>query len=474
MPTPLTLDETSARQVLMLRAFEAEDSPQWTATDREWATRVAHASLGDGAKPQRFVTERARHAMQRLAPRETGVRAALAAHFASRAWVLAVVVAGVMLGLAMDHIGSAQRINLLAPPVWLLVAWNLLVYLVLLLAPLRPAGKKRLRRWLGARWQPSGGRWNRHAALARFVADWVKTAAPLDGARAALLMHLGAAALALGVVGGMYVRGLVLDYRAGWESSFLSAEQVQPVLRTLLAPASALTGIAVPDAAALADQQVLPARPALAPAAPWLHLYAATLLLFVIVPRLLLAGWAGLRVGWYRRHLRLDADDAYLHQLLQRGAGQPLVAWLLPHGQPPSAALALALQTELAAHGAGSGRLHLAEPVPYGEEDKPERLQAPDDATAALLLVDMAATPEEEVHGRWLDALARANPRLLRVLAVDESGYADRMAALPERMDERRQAWRALAQAHGAPLALLPAGDAAQAAHAVLQVLRAG
>ena len=53
-----------------------------------------------------------------------------------------------------------------------------------------------------------------------------------------LLMHALAAALALGLIGGMYLRGLVFDVRAGWQSTFLDAGSVHAFLATALAPAS--------------------------------------------------------------------------------------------------------------------------------------------------------------------------------------------------------------------------------------------
>ena len=456
-PATIAFDERSARQVLLLRPYETADPPDaaWTAEDRDWATRVARASLPDDAPPARFIAERARHAMQRLAPRETGVRAALAARFAGRAWVLVAMLCGFAIGLAIDHIGAAQRINLLAPPVWALVAWNLLVYLALIAAPLRGRDSGRFRRWLRASWQPKGGRWGRHATLARFALDWTRAAAPLDGARAALVLHLGSAALALGVVCSLYVHGLVLDYLAGWESTFLGADAVHALLATLLAPAAAVTGIPVPDTAALAAMQIGPAQPAQASAAPWIHLYAATLGLFVIGPRLLLAGLARLQAWRLQRRLPLPAGDAWFSQWLQTRKGLTGTVWLLPHAAPASAATALALQAALDALGPGRARLQAAAPVPYGDEADPAHTTPPPETAAVLVLVDLASTPEEEVHGRLLETLATSAHAAQRILLVDEAGYRQRLGDAPAPLDARRQAWQAFAAAHGTPLLAL-------------------
>ena len=77
------------------------------------------------------------------------------------------------------------------------------------------------------------------AGVGRVRAELVAPAAPLATARIALCLHAAAATLALGLMGGMYLRGLVLDYRAGWQSTFLQADTVQAVLSTALAPATA-------------------------------------------------------------------------------------------------------------------------------------------------------------------------------------------------------------------------------------------
>ncbi len=171
-----------------------------------------------------------------------------------RGWLVFAVVLGFAAGLLVDRIGNAQRINLLAPPVWALITWNLAVYVWLLGSALcGSASPGWLRRGVSAwpqHWRvrrltnDSGARAN---AWQAFAADWAAQSLPLNGARVALALHLGAAALGLGLIAGLYLRGLVLDYRVGWESTFLDAGTVHRLLSTLFAPASALSGIALPE-----------------------------------------------------------------------------------------------------------------------------------------------------------------------------------------------------------------------------------
>jgi hypothetical protein len=228
------MTEDDARRVLLLRAFESPPGDAgWHDEDRAWATRQAIAAVGDGAAPERFVATRATLALTRLLPRAPEAA----------------------------QLGPPQRVNLLAPAVWAVVLWNLFVYATALL----PQPK------LGLLARGLASRLGRMASRPRLQADWLHAAAPLLARRAALLMHSAAAGLALGLIGGLYLRGLVMDYRAGWQSTFLDAASVQAGLSFALAPASWLTGVAVPVVAPL---QLAPGTAAAASAAPWIHLYA--------------------------------------------------------------------------------------------------------------------------------------------------------------------------------------------------------
>ena len=153
-------------------------------------------------------------------------------------WLLIVAVVALALGLFADAIGNDRRINLLAPPYWGVLLWNLVVYVLLVAhrcwpccaarraaaGPLRRAMQAMLR-W--GRQAPSGRRGPSAGPLAAFAELWAARSASTASLRAQTLLHVGAAALALGLVAGLYLRGLVLDYRVGWESTFLAPPTVQ-------------------------------------------------------------------------------------------------------------------------------------------------------------------------------------------------------------------------------------------------------
>ena len=474
-PTTLTLPEDSARRVLLVQAFDmAPDADGvWTAQDRAWATRLTRETVPAGTPAAQLLAERTRHALQRLQSRQGAVATMLAQRGGGPVWLLGAVLLGGLAGLLVDSVGGGQRINLLAPPVWGVIAWNLLVCLMLLLGLLLPLPKawrwpQGLRRWLATR---LAGRAGTGATLQAFQAQWLQTAAPLIAARAALLLHLAALGLALGLVASLYVRGLVLDYRAGWQSTFLEPAQVQTVLGTLLAPASRITGIALPDVAALAAMRMGPDAQATAPAAPWIHLYVAMLALCVGLPRGLLALWAALRAAMLSRRLPLPVRELYIQRLLHQLRGDAAQVHLRPHGAAPTPAALAGAKALLAGVLGEAVQLSCGSPMAYGQEDKVPA--APAGTTLQLLLAELGSTPEDDSHGRLLQALLQAAPGVPVVLLVDETTFAARFASMPARLAERRAAWQRWADAQHtrlllADLSQTPTPAALAALHAAL------
>jgi hypothetical protein len=96
-------------------------------------------------------------------------------------------------------------------------------------------------------------------------------------------------------------------------------------------------------------------------------------------------------------------------------------------------------------------------PVAWGDEDA---LALPGgDTDVALALFDMNATPEVEQQGRLLQSLADALPAGVPVLVVvNESAFLARFAGLPERIDQRRAAWQALAGRFGTTAVFIDLG----------------
>lgn len=446
-PPDATLPLAAARDVLLVRAHEIDGAtPLWTEEDQLWATKLARASAPWPASDAQFLAERARHALERLAPR---VPALVSLRGATRwrwGWCAIALAAGALGGLALDRIGATQQIDLLAPPMWALLAWNGVLLVFLGVDALRRSGRGRTHEARGAArrpWRDALQRWlsgvplapvRGSVALQRFAVDWAQATAPTNAARAALLLHLAAAALAAGLIGGLYLRGLVLDYRAGWQSTFLGAPQVQRVVDVALAPAARVSGVAVP---AVEPLRVRPGEMARGDAAPWLHLYATTLALFVVLPRGLLAALAAVRAQRAGSRLVLPLAEPYFQQRLLGREGRAALAVVWPQGAVPNTQALVALRDTLARSLGPELRLLLGERGEKGE------LQPPAEATLQIALFDLATTPETETHGEWLNALAARGLPL--AVVVDAAAFKRRFVATPARIAEREALWRVFA-----------------------------
>lgn len=439
------MDARAAADTLLVRAFETCDDSGWNADDARWASRAARDSAPAEAPHEAFIAERARLALDRLATRD----ATVARWRARRGLPVAAlaIATGLVGGLVVDRIGSTQTINLLAPPVWALIGWNLVVYAWLLWHAL---GGRRADGWLRA----GMARWLRghvHAAAPwpAFAADWARHAAALHAARVATVLHGAALALALGLIGGMYLRGLGLDYRVGWQSTFLDAEAVHTLLRSALAPALALSSWPLPDVAGIQALRLLPGSMpgAEAAAAPWLHLYALQLVLLVVLPRALLAALSYAQARRQARDMRLPLHEAYFQRLRPTPHdAAPVQVW--PYALAPDVAALDGLQ-RTARRELGDAEVRVETMVPFGGEDDWHGAVAA--GARCVAWFDLGATPEAENHGRFIAALAAAAGRPPLVL-VDEGPFLRRFGADSPRLPGRREAWRAIADAAGAAL----------------------
>ena len=78
------------------------------------------------------------------------------------------------------------------------------------------------------------------------------------------------------------------------------------------------------------------------------------------------------------------------------------------------------------------------------------------------LVLDPAATPDEEVHGALLDAIREKSGAV--TLALDFSELARRFSDAPAKLRSRRALWEHFAELHGAALRVsgLPGEEAAR------------
>jgi hypothetical protein len=273
---------------------------------------------------------------------------------------------------------------------------------------------------------------------------------------------VAAATVAVGLIAGLYVRGTVLRYEAGWESTFLGAAQVQAVIGALFGPVAQWSGLRLPDTVAELEALRWTTAGGGGDAAPWIHLIALTLLTYVVLPRMVLAGIATLglwrlgRAGALPVPLREYANDVFRGSGLVRSGG---VTSVTPYAYEPSEGSFEALEQWLRGQSAGDVRLERRTPLRYGEEDMAGPafgLGAHRAADLHIVLMTLAATPEAENHGVVIaaarDAAHRARPPAAVRIVVDEAPYAERLAgdaSLAPRLEERRRLWRDFVAAYG-------------------------
>jgi hypothetical protein len=483
------MHEADLRDVLLVKAIEEVDRAGTLLPpgDRAQATREALREVAGVAAPvpvaaaddsaaARVLAARAKRLVDPLLERHP-ILAEVRGAARVPGWLLAgLLLAAFASGIGLSALDGARRINLLAFPFLGLVAWNLATYVALAVLFLRrlrgvadPASRSG--RWalaaVGRRIAPLARQSARvHAelgeAIGGYAAGWAAAGAPLLAHHAQRALHLAAALLALGLIAGLYVRGTVLRYEAGWESTFLGPAQVRAVFGVVFGPAAALAGMALPATREALESLRFTATGGGGDAAPWIHLIALSAALYVLVPRLLLAGATTVSLGWLARPGRLPevlrpyASAVLAGGGLARGDGRVSVT---PYAHEPSEAALAGLARWLESQAGTAVRLERRTTLRYGEEDMAATafdLDAHRAADLHVVLMTLAATPEAENHGVVIaaarDAARRARPPAVVRVVVDETPYATRLAgdaSLAPRLEERRQLWRQFVRSYG-------------------------
>ena len=371
-------------------------------------------------------------------------------------WVkVGLPMAAFLIGWMTNELGTDRVVNILAFPLLGLVLWNICVCGWMLWTEFRnrPAPNKvwrtdRMRQHLEKHLAATVPDATQREILGRttmgFLQRWRERTAPLMRAQGKLLFHTGALLLAAGMVTGMYVQGLRKEYRAGWESTFLTPTSLHSLLSVVLGPASAVTSIPLPQTDALEQMRLtpgggIPASPA--SAAPFIHLWAATAGLFIGLPRLLLIGLALKERRKAQPDWSVDLEN-YATTCKQAAEGQVRVVEVLPVYFTPESATAEAIRLCILQAWGGKTRVHFLSPIPLGEETEALENWQPS-GNGTVLAFSFASTPEQEVQGAVIQQVQSQTSKLWVV--TDALSFEARHGSLPEfqqRMCQREAAWR--------------------------------
>lgn len=399
---------------------------------------------------------------------------------------VALLLAALALGYTSHQITDPHRVDLLSKSLIGIVLWNVAVYVWLagsalrrLLRPRRqpevilqpssgPAGDAAPTAsagWLG-RWQAKTrnrlrGNSLRPLAL-NFERNWWQISQDTRHAQWLLWLHLGAALMAVGALASLWLTGLTKEYQVGWESTFLSAAQVQSWLNHLFAPTQWL-GLTQPwgldEIQSLQGwaANAIPAASAngLSVGARWVQAYTALLAIVVVAPRLLLALWQALRAQWLSHHMQLPLNQPYFEQLRRDFGG--LATHLVV--QPYSLEITPERRSALAHHAStqyGAGASIDTHPtLAYGAALPDLALQAP---TIVVVLINLAATPEAEIHGELLAQL-RSRYGTSAQVWLWTPDFTARNAGAPRRVEERTRLWQDFATQNGLSAQLVSASS---------------
>ena len=308
--------EDEAAKIILIRSIEECD--QGVFSDQVLAEAITAAKTEDAGLE--WISKRASYLFERLSAWHQSI---LQLAKVPANWTLPVCLLAVLLGLATNLLGPTEKIHVVRNPVFFLVAWNILVYLGLLVLLLR--NKVRVHSRLTGRFKSSAREGNNEPAqdsprsakipwmvrylmprvwqfvhkimfgfdqtrnLAKlttvFSMHWLSVASPLVVARWRYLLHLGALCIAVGAVVGMYIRGLFQGYEFIWTSTFITSEEsVSGFVKLLFGPSffvSSLLNLGLSERIDVA-RLITPDGDK---SDAWIHLFAISVLIAVVIPR---------------------------------------------------------------------------------------------------------------------------------------------------------------------------------------------
>lgn len=404
----IKLAEGQARRVVLSQAIEIADFEGKLLNDIERdqfdlrAVETARAATGVDGKVDvaLALSGRAEHVLEAVGKR-SGTLASFQNIPVWRSWLVwGIPLVALILGVATDLIVNPHRVNLLSLPILIIALWNMVVYFLLLMALLRrsfPQSDPPLTSlW---RWVTDNPHLLRRfgsvrdEALAQFRRLWHSVTAELNGQRIRQVLHFSAAAWGAGIALSLIARGVVVEYRIGWESTWFNAEQVHGILSILLAPLVMLFSLepftlqevssmkfdGVTDGAADHGRR-------------WVYLYAGLVMLLVVLPRLLLAIVAWWRVRALSGLVSIDLRQPYFQRLIDRLIPAQVCLCIYAHRDEDRAALVRVLVSDVEI-GASSGIVSTLNGDVLRMVDIPRESQRPTPVTLLQKLLSLYIQP---------------------------------------------------------------------------------
>lgn len=463
--TSVRLTLQQAKVILLAKAIEESNDATigWTQANAEAASLRAAHTVGEGADPVKLLTERAKIVLRETAERGINTKLSTKARLPNFFSPLFILLAFVLGGLT-DRIASPEHIvNLLSPPYWTVILWNLLVYCALFCCAIGLVGTSSNHFALPLRSsliafveKASFSTLRRKGYKAHFYAEWTQFVSPLVRMHVARTLHFAALAFTLGIVASLLVRGFGTAYWAGWESTWLaeSPESVKTFIDYTYGLIPAVGPLLpMPDLATVTEMRAdrLPYLETPISAAPWLLRMMILIGILVIIPRLVFAVFDTWRMRRFKANTTLVIDAPYFGNILEQCAQDAVIGNLVVIKSTTNRPERNANIALFCRHW-GEADDSCVHAVDFNDEEAalhalPQGHRKP----VVLIWFDGMETPEDDVHGAIIDrarvAYEKQNSAVVATL-VDLRVFSERFASMPERIKERETVWTRLGASH--------------------------
>jgi hypothetical protein len=185
----------------------------------------------------------------------------------------------------------------------------------------------------------------------------------------------------------------------------------------------------------------------------WLHVMASLAVVFVVVPRLILAFVTYVRQRMLERRFPIDLRDGYFLKLTAAYNKQPTEVLAIPYGKTLSASSAIMLNQVVNAIFGSRSVIKISDTVQFGGEDEMQLVSAGSQNAVQFAVFDLTSTPENENHGAFLKALQNLSGRPLIAL-IDSSEFKARFGKAGDRLQQRVRLWKDFLAAHNVSCAI--------------------
>ena len=344
-------------------------------------------------------------------------------------------------GLASNYLSPDGRVNLLLNPLVLLFLWNLLLYVCLLFSPMvfkkfNSGGfisplLKRISSYLVRKALPLMPGAERQKAFVSAVLSYQNYCFAANKRsyiiKGRMALGLAGIALAAGVVSGLYLRGLLVDYSFYIETTFTSASQLlESLVSVIFSPVAFAFHVELPAIYGGRGQE-------------WINFLALATLFYVVIPRsiILVLNWFSLLKR--RGEWELDLTAGYYRQILApvfyREVSTALITYDCALDEVDERNILAEFEQEF------HGRLSLKRrgSLQWGETFDG---QEPEEEGVILLVFNGLETPEEEIHGAVIKSLRGEDN--IEIYAALKYHYI-----AGEELKRRQRQWSEMFKDHG-------------------------